>query len=250
MNGLHEGTQVADLPVTARVLDDHGERVRVGRLLGRTGDDVDFDRRSARANDVERLREHVVRDEQPPRPALADAQGERHRLGRRRALVQHRCVRDRHAGQVANHRLEIDQRLEPALRDLRLVGRVRRVPRRVLEHVAQDHPRRDRAVVALADERRERAVFRGDRAQSRQRRGFVHRVGQRERRLRADRRRDQRIDQRGARSEPEHVQHLRLVFGRAADVAGDEGVVRLEIGERLAHVRSSGIRIHQGSAAK
>jgi hypothetical protein len=37
---------------------------------------------------------------------------------------------------------KLTQRFEPTLRDLGLVGRVRGVPGRVLEHVAQDHARR------------------------------------------------------------------------------------------------------------
>ena len=55
------------------------------------------------------------------------------------------------AGQIRHHRLEIEQRLEPALRNLGLIRRVRRVPARVLEHVPRDDGRRDRVVVAQAD---------------------------------------------------------------------------------------------------
>ena len=47
------------------------------------------------------------------------------------------------AGQVAHHRLEVEQRFEPALGDLGLIRRVRRVPAGVLEHVPQDDARRD-----------------------------------------------------------------------------------------------------------
>ena len=75
----------------------------------------------------------------------------RHRLGRRRALVEERRRRDVHAGQILDDRLEVQQRLEPALRDLRLIRRVRRVPAGILEHVPQDDARRDAAVVAQAD---------------------------------------------------------------------------------------------------
>ena len=63
-------------------------------------------------------------------------------------------VRSRH------HRLEIEQRLETALRDLRLVRRVRRVPARVLHHHPQDDARRDGVVIAEADVRAERLVRR------------------------------------------------------------------------------------------
>ena len=77
----------------------------------------------------------------------------RHRFGRRGALVEQRRGRDVHAGEVLHDRLEVQQRLEPALRDLRLVRRVGRVPAGILEHVAQDDARRDAVVVAHADVR-------------------------------------------------------------------------------------------------
>ena len=97
--------------------------------------------------------------------ALDAAPRERHRLGGGGRLVEHRRVGDRHAGEVAHHGLEVDQRLHAALRDLGLVGRVGGVPGRVLEHVAQDDARRVRAVVALADEALQHAVLRRDGAQ-------------------------------------------------------------------------------------
>src|SRR3546814_2099946 len=46
-----------------------------------------------------------------------------HRFGRGRRLVEHRGVRHRHAGQVHDHGLVVEQRLEPALADFGLVGR-------------------------------------------------------------------------------------------------------------------------------
>ena len=89
----------------------------------------------------------------PSPRAFAERCAQRHRLGRGGGLVEHRRVGDGHAGEVGDHRLEVEQRLEAALRDLRLVGRVGRVPGGVLEHVAQDHAGRVGAVVALADVR-------------------------------------------------------------------------------------------------
>ena len=128
-----------------------------------TGDDLDPERTRAGAHDVLRLREDVVGDEEAVALASSDALTQRHRLGGGGRLVQHRRVGDRHAGQVADHRLEIDERLEPSLRYLGLVRRVRGVPRRILEHVAQDHAGRVRAVVPLADERSHHLVLRRDR---------------------------------------------------------------------------------------
>src|SRR3546814_16437491 len=70
------------------------------------------------------------------------------------------CSSDLHrqAGQVGDHGLEVEQGLEAPLGDLRLVGRVGGVPARVLEHVAPDHRRGHRAVVAETDHGLGRAV--------------------------------------------------------------------------------------------
>ena len=77
---------------------------------------------------------------------------QRHRLGRRSRFVEQRGVRDLHAGQIAHHGLEVEERFEAALRDFRLVGRIRRVPAGVLENVADDDARRDAVVVAETEE--------------------------------------------------------------------------------------------------
>ena len=84
--------------------------------------------------------------------AARDRGAQRHRLGRGRRLVQQGRVGDLHARQLRDHRLEVEQALQAALRDLGLVGRVLRVPPRVLQHVALDHGRQVGAIVAHADE--------------------------------------------------------------------------------------------------
>ena len=70
-------------------------------------------------------------------------------------------ILEKYAVKVDDHRLEVEQGLEPALGDLRLVRRVLRVPARVLEDVALDHRRRDAVVVAHPDERTEHLVASG-----------------------------------------------------------------------------------------
>lgn len=91
--------------------------------------------------------------------------GERHRLGGRRGLVEQRGVGDGEPGEVGDHRLEVEQRLEPALRNLRLVGRVGRVPARVLQDVPLDDLGDEGAVVAHADVGTEDPVLVGHPAQ-------------------------------------------------------------------------------------
>ena len=203
-------------------------------LLGRVGeDDLEAERRRARAQHLDRLRMGVAGDDDRVALRLDAAPRQRHRLGGGGRLVEHRRVRDRHPGQVADHRLEVDQRLEPALRDLGLVRRVRRVPGRALEHVAQDDARRVRAVVALADEALQDPVLRRDAAQLGERLGLAERRRQAHRRRARDRCRHELVDQRAPRRGADHRQHARLVVGVDADVAGDELAGAFELGERL-----------------
>ncbi len=84
----------------------------------------------------------------------ADPMEQRHGFRGCGGLVEQRRVGELHPGEVAHHGLEVQERLEPALRDLRLVRGVRRVPRGVLEHVALDDRRRDRVGVSQAEQRR------------------------------------------------------------------------------------------------
>ena len=58
------------------------------------------------------------------RPPAGQADGHHHAFGRRRRTVIHGGVRDFHAGQLADHRLKFEDRLQRALRNLRLIGRV------------------------------------------------------------------------------------------------------------------------------
>ena len=125
-------------------------------------DQLDADRLGAGAHDVDRLRMAVGRNEEHPARRLGEPQAERHRLRGRRALVEERRVGDRQTGEIADHGLEVEQRLEAPLRDLRLVRRVGGVPGGVLQHVAQDHRGRVAVVIAHADERLEHLVLFGD----------------------------------------------------------------------------------------
>ena len=68
---------------------------------------------------------------------------ERDGLGHGGALVEQGGVGRVEPGEIGHHRLEVQEGLQPALADLGLVRRVRRVPRRALEHVAPDDAGRD-----------------------------------------------------------------------------------------------------------
>src|SRR5690606_7811273 len=140
-------------------------------------------------------------------------------------------VGDLHAGQVGAHLLEVHQRFHAALRALRLVGRVGRVPGRVLADVAQDHLRRVGAVVALADEAAEDLVLPGDGADAGQRLFFGQAAAQRERVGGLDGRRDDGVGQGLERVVADGLEHGGDFSVVRADVAADEGVVLLEFAQ-------------------
>ncbi len=77
-----------------------------------------------------------------------------------------------------DQRLEVEQHFQPALADLGLVGRVGRVPGRILEQIALDDRRHDGAVVAGADEALQHRVRRHLRGKLGQRLSFAGRRGQ------------------------------------------------------------------------
>src|SRR3546814_9196170 len=77
------------------------------------------------------------------------------------------CSSDLHAGEVDDHLLEVQQYLQAALADLRLIGRVGGVPARILQHVALDDAGQEGAVVAHADHRVHDRVAIGHAAQVR-----------------------------------------------------------------------------------
>ena len=113
--------------------------------------DGDAERFRARLDDLDRLRMTIVGDEK--RFAIGNRRvAKRHRFGGGGGFVEERRVSDVELGKIDNHGLEIEQRLEPALRDFGLIRRVSGVPTGILENVSLDDWRRDATGVARADE--------------------------------------------------------------------------------------------------
>ena len=141
------------------------------------------------------------------------------------------------AGEVRDHGLEVQQRLQPALADLGLVGRVGGVPGRVLEDVAPDHRRGDRAAVAQPDHRDGDRVAPGERAQLGQRLGLGR--GRRQGRGGvvvpvADRRGQRPVGQLVERGDADGGQHGRELVRARPDVPVDERHAALELVQRRA----------------
>ncbi|MCY1517305.1 hypothetical protein D9M68_519800 [compost metagenome] len=189
--------EIVHVAVGARILEDRAEnidRIEIGE--GIADDDLPAERLGAGLQESDRLRVAVLVDEEGLGLRLRDALGHRHGFSCGGRFVEQRGVGDVEAGQVADHGLVVEQRLEAALADFRLVGRIGRVPGRVFQDVALDHRRRDRAIIALADQRHELLVAVGRFAHLVERLALGHRRGPGERRLLADRRWHGIVDER------------------------------------------------------
>ena len=170
VRGGHQLGPVDRRTAGAGQLRDHPEEVAVGQACAKVGgDDLDAKRLGAGGQDRGGLAVHVGVDGQPVRRPAHRPVHQRHRLGGGGALVEHRGVGDLESGQVGDHRLEVQQRLEAALADLRLVRGVGGVPGGVLKYVAAQHRWRQRVEVALPDHRHGDGVGVGHGAQFGQR---------------------------------------------------------------------------------
>ena len=170
VRSLDHRTRIHRCAVVVRVLQEQTERVGellVSERVRRADLQADPKRLRTASQHVQRLRKASIRHQEQtllPRSRLLrlDAEEHRHRLGRCGAFVEERRGRDVGSGEILDDRLEIEQRLEPALGDLGLIGRVRRVPGRILEDVPKNHARRDAPVVAHPDEGAGNDVALGD----------------------------------------------------------------------------------------
>ena len=228
-----EGRIVAHGAVGGRILYDGAELpAREFVLIVVVDNQLDAERLAARKEQVERLRKEVAVDEELRVSLLhrvAAAQGEHHehRLGRCRSLVQERAVGDLHARERQHGGLEVEQRLQTPLRNLGLIGGVGGVPRGILEDVARHGGRYGAGVVAHADERPQRVILVGQRADVCGEFVFAHALGQVERFFEADRLRDHLCDQLVDALDADRVEHGFQFVGIAdTDVTFSEGIKR------------------------
>ena len=225
--------QLVDPAAFVRVLHEEAERVVVEVHGGRICLAHDQPQRlGTRSQHRSGLRPGARRhQERAPgrRPLRLHAVQQRHRLGGRRGLVEQRRVGDVHARQVADHGLEIEQRLQSPLGDLCLIRGVGGVPPGVLEDVPEDDWRRDRVGVAQPDERAAHAVARGRDTQLPQ--VVVLGAGrrQRQRAVEPDGRRHDLVDQRVKRRRLDHTQHVSDLGRTWAEMAVLETIGMLEV---------------------
>ncbi|OQC35877.1 MAG: hypothetical protein BWX64_02281 [Acidobacteria bacterium ADurb.Bin051] len=233
----NERRVVEDPAVGGRVLDERADEI-AGREVERrviAHHDLDADRLRPGADHRDRLRMAELGDEEARPLGAAERVAHVHRLGGGGGLVEQRGVGDRQAGEVGDRGLEGEQRLEAPLRDLRLIGRVLRVPAGVLEDVALDHRRQQRAVVPHAEERAGAPVALGEPGEQRRDLPLAGRpaAGRRlegEGAAEADAGRHRLVDEGVERGDPDRREH-RLDLARAgAEVAAGKGVQGCERG--------------------
>ena len=150
---------VPQVPVGSGIGEDGPEQAVDVQVLDLADHQFDAQRAGPGGQDAEDLRVQVGRGEESRLPALARRERHVHRLRGGGGLVEQGGVGDLQSGQVADHGLEVQQRLQSSLGDLRLIRGVGGVPGRVLEDVALDRRWSDRAVVTLADHRDPDLVF-------------------------------------------------------------------------------------------
>src|SRR4029453_10236583 len=158
MRLLDDRSEIVDLAVAVRILKQQTERLVHRQRIGIADLQADPEWLRTAAHDVNRLRKAALGNEKgtllPSRrfPRLEPMENG-HGFSRRGSLVEERRRSDVHSGQVFDDGLKVQEGLEPALSDFRLVRRVRRVPAWILENIAEDDARRNSVVVAHSDVR-------------------------------------------------------------------------------------------------
>ena len=164
MNLLRKTTIVVDTTVGVRILSQNTNKI-LSKLLYALAIvckhicdfDLDAESLSARAKDLNSLGMAGGGNEECLIRALLARSGQRaqrhgHSFSGSCRLVKQRSIGDGQTSQVGDHGLEVQQRLQTTLADLRLVRSIASVPLRVLEHVALDNLRNLGVVVTLADQ--------------------------------------------------------------------------------------------------
>lgn len=152
MDRLDHRARIRHIPLRARVGDDDAAQILTHQLTGQVLDrDLQVDRPGPLRGDGEDLGVEAG-VEKHPTPFPLRPRHEAHGLSGGGGLVKEGRVGDRQPRELGDHRLEVEQRLQTPLRDLRLIRRVRGVPARRLQHTAPDHRGSDRVRETLAVE--------------------------------------------------------------------------------------------------
>src|SRR5438093_3593943 len=147
--------KIADVAERARVLNNCPENYPRINVLHRIADgNPPTQGFGSGLQNGESLRMAIPIGKKDSSPQLRNSFRHGHRFCRSRGFVEERGIGDVQRGEIRDHGLEIEQRLESTLTYFRLIWRVGGVPSRILQNVALNDGRQDRVIVSLPDHRR------------------------------------------------------------------------------------------------
>ena len=141
---------------------EYSRRIEFSRRVA--DNDAPADCFSPCADHRNRLGMAILIDKERRRLQFRHAPRHCHRLRRSGGLVEQRGVGDFQTGEIDNHSLKIQQRLESTLADLWLVWRIGGIPGWIFQDVALNDWRQMRTVITLTDQRDHRPIACCDRA--------------------------------------------------------------------------------------
>ena len=221
---------IVDAAPVVRILDHRTKEGLVKfHLVGFADHELDAVRGSVGLHHTDRVREHAFCHEIFHHVVLlllaaAAAEEHQHHLARGGGVIQHGSVGQRHGGQAADHRLVVQQGLDTALGNLRLVRGVGGVPARILENIAQNHRRGVGVVMTHTDVGTVNLVLRHQGVNVVEVFALGHAFRQVQRLGQADSGGNRLLDQFIHRLNANHFQHL-LLFGLARTIVSANKVV-------------------------
>src|SRR5579862_1090577 len=148
--------------VRCRILNERAEdAVRKLECSGIADVNFDAERQCTRLNNGDYLGMTFIGNKKyAPFGTVLDAEAHGHSFGGGGGFIEQRRIGDFHAGEIDDHCLKIEERLEAALSDFRLIGSVLRVPSRILENISANDTGGNRIGIAGAKERAIDAILR------------------------------------------------------------------------------------------
>ncbi|MNQ45934.1 hypothetical protein D3C85_597330 [compost metagenome] len=221
---IDQWPQVVDFTVGVGVLQQRAEHLVLLQVIHSVDDQLEAETLSAGLHHGNGLRVAVFVDKEQVAFGLGDPLGQGHGFRRGGGFIEQRGIGQLQAGQVDGQLLEVQQRFEPPLGDLWLIGGVRGVPAGIFQHITQNDRRCEGAVVAHADQAGPDLVLLGITAQLGQRGLFIECRGQVQRPVEADARRHRLLDQFDPTAQAEAVEHRLLLGGIGPEVAAQKGI--------------------------